>query len=382
MATIGVLAGGIAHNFNNNLSIILGNIEILRTKIPAVSEMHDYLNNAKSAILSCRDLVMQILTYSSQGPHHKKPVVLSLVLEETIMLMTSILSTTVKLQTTTSPAAAEAAIKADSSQIQEILINLCNNAVQAMEEKGVLTITLDAVDIRPQDIPIPYDRVPGAYLKLSVKDTGRGIAADTVDKIFDPFFTTKEVGEGTGMGLATVQGIVDQHNGFIKVKSAPDEGSTFEIYFPIFAPETVEASSHPPQATELPTGNERILFLDDDKMIAHLGEQLLSGVGYQVTALTDSLTALELFRKKPDQFDLIISDQSMSGLSGKDFIAEVLSIRPEMPTILMTGYSSRINDKEAQKLGIKAFCLKPMDLPEMLRIIRGVLDENRTGVSV
>ena len=269
-------------------------------------------------------------------------------------------------------------INADSSQIQECLINLCNNATYAMDEEGTLTIALDRVELQKHDIPAQYESQPGHYAKLSVQDTGSGMSAETVDKIFDLFFTTKPVDQGTGVGLSTVQGIVTQHGGLIKVNSQLGKGTTFELYFPMTEQtQTAETTSN---NEDMPGGTEHILYVDDDPLLANLGEQMLTIKGYAVTTMTDSTKALKLFTDKPNHFDLIITDQTMPDLSGKQLIQKVQKIRPNIPTILCTGYSSKIDEEKAVKLGASAFLMKPLDMPQLLQTVRRILDTGKESV--
>ncbi len=374
MEAIGVMAGGIAHNFNNNLSIILGNVELsqLKGQDPAINEL---LNNAKIATLRSRDLVNQIMTYSRKSAHNQVPLQLPMIINETIQLLSSTLPSTVQLTQMMSSDSYQATINANSSQIQEVLLNLCNNAVHAMGEEGELNLTLDVVYLKSRDIADRDKHQPGHYTKLSIKDNGCGMSPETMEKIFDPFFTTKDVHKGTGMGLATVQGIVDQHGGLIKVKSILGEGTTFDLYFPVI--EQPQAVKPIPINPVLPKGTEKILFVDDDQMLAELGGKVLTEMGYRVVVMTESSEALKLFTTNPDHFDLLITDQTMPGLTGKDLIQKLLKIRPDLPTILCTGYSSKVNEDEAKELGARAFCMKPLDLPELLQTIRRVLDEEK-----
>lgn len=370
MEAVGYMAGGMAHNFNNNLGIILGNVELSQFKVqdPKVQKL---LENAKIAILRSRDLVSQIITYSRKGIQNKAPMQLLNIIDETIALLSSTLPTTVKLQKIISPDCNSEFIYADASQIQEILVNLCNNAVHAMNEKGELTIALEPVELSQADIPAQYDGIPGKYAKLSVQDCGCGMPAEMVDKIFDPFFTTKEDYEGAGMGLATVQGIVAQHGGVIKVNSIPNQGTVFNIYFPIVEETATEPT---PINTDMPKGTEKILFVDDDEMLVKLGELALSEMGYTVTTMPESIEALKLFTANPDHFDLVITDQTMPELCGKELIQELKKIRPDLRTILCTGFSSKIDADRAKQQGIDAFCMKPFDFPELLQTVRRVLD--------
>ena len=372
MEAVGYMAGGMAHNFNNNLGIILGNVELsqLRVQDPKVKEL---LKNAKIAILRSRDLVGQIITYSRKGIQSKAPMQLWTIVDETITLLSSTLPTTINLQKIVSPACDGNYINADASQVQEILVNLCNNAVQAMDETGDLTISLEPVELSQAEIPAQYDGISGRYAKLSVQDSGCGMPTEMLDKIFDPFFTTKEDYEGAGMGLATVQGIVAQHGGVIKVNSIPNQGTAFNIYFPIIDKTVTETETQPING-DMPKGTEKILFVDDDEQLAKLGEKLLSEMGYQVVTMIESTEALKLFTANPDHFDMVITDQTMPELTGEDLIQELKKIRPDLKTILCTGFSSKIDEDQAKQQGIDAFCMKPLDLPELLQTVRLVLD--------
>jgi len=371
MEAVGTMAGGIAHNFNNNLSIILGNVELSQLKANN-PEINGLLSHAKIAIMRSRDLVSQIMTYSRTGSHAKAPLQLPIIVDETLKLLGVTIPSTIQLNQTISPDSYHTTINANASQIQEILLNLYGNAVHAMEEEGELNIILDVVELADKDFPDMDDNKPGRYAKISIQDSGCGMAPETQEKIFDPFFTTKELYEGTGMGLSTVQGIIDQHDGLIKVSSTLGKGSTFELYFPVIEQsQTVEPT---PINEDLPKGSEKILFIDDDEMLATLGEMMLSEMGYQVTMMTNSTEALKLFAANPDQFDLVITDQTMPQITGKELIPKLKQIRPDIQTIICTGFSSKMDEAEAKKLGADAFMMKPLDLPVLLRTIRRILD--------
>ena len=374
MEAIGVMAGGMAHNFNNNLSIILGNIELSQLKLPQESETVPLLKNAKIAVLRSRDLIQQILTYSRQGTFSKGSIQLSQAIDEALKLLSSTLPASINVRETVSLNSKDIAIDGDASQIQEVIINLCNNAVHAMDEKGDLTLTLDTVNLEKADITAQYQCQPGCYAKLTIQDNGSGMSAETVAKIFDLFFTTKGVDEGTGVGLSTVQGIVDHHGGMIKVNSVLGEGTTFELYFPIIDRRQKKRAA---VVQELPRGNEKIVFLDDEEMLANVWSETLREYGYQVSTMMSSTETLKLFTANPDYFDLLITDQTMPELVGVDLIQELLKIRPDLATILCTGYSNKINEAEAKQQGISAFCMKPLDLPELLQTVRRVLDEGK-----
>ena len=373
MEAVGYMAGGMAHNFNNNLSIILGNVELSQMKQAPGSDVIPFLENAKIAVRRSRDLVQKIITYSRKGITHKAPMQLVTIIDETLDLLHSTLATSVTLQRNFAPDSETKLINADASQIQEILINLCNNAIHAMDEKGEVKISLGFVDLLQHDIPVQYNCFPGHYAKLSVQDSGCGISEEMLNKIFDPFYTTKEEHEGAGMGLSTVQGVVAQHGGIIKVNSVIGRGTIFDLYFPIIDEAPVSAPA--PENTTFARGTEHILFVDDDGMLVSLGEQLLTEMGYQVSTMTDSAEALKTFTANADRFDLVITDQTMPSLTGKDLIREIKKVRPDIPSILYTGYSSKVDEEEARRLGISAFLMKPLDLQVLSQTIRRVLGE-------
>ena len=377
MEAVGLMAGGMAHNFNNNLAVILGNIELAQLRQHKGNGFVTLLENAKTAALRARDLIQNILTYSREGTHDTHLIQLSLVINESINLLRSTIPATINIELIISHDGKAATINADPSQIQEALFNLCNNAVHAMDESGVLKVQLDTVDLQAQDIPIQYDCLPGRYVRLSVQDSGSGMSAETVEKIFDPFFTTKEVGQGTGMGLSTVQGIIKTHNGMIKVTSTLGDGTIFDLYFPVV--EQSQAVEKELEDTSLPEGTERILLVDDDENLAKLGEEVLTEAGYQVTTLTSSTKAMKVFTTNHDHFDLVITDQTMPELSGKDLIQSIKKIRSATPTILCTGHSNMVDVETAAALGIDAFLTKPVQIPELLQTVRRVLDAVKAG---
>ncbi len=374
MEAVGVMAGGIAHNFNNNLAIILGNLEMAGLKKNKSDLLDKYLGNAKTAVLRSRDLVAQILTYSHQDQKELGPVDLGLVVRETLSLLKSTLPASVSLACQ-APSSHSLIIKGDPGKIQEALINLCNNAVYAMNEKGQLKIDLTLVDLQPQDIPGHCFCQAGPHVCLTVEDSGCGIDQSILDRIFDPFFTTKSVDKGTGMGLSTVQGIVDQHGGMIKVASTVGTGTSFHLFFPM----EKDAGSLPARqvSSERHQGRERILLVDDDTSLLELVTQMLEELGYRVTAIDSSSRALTLFAGNPSAFDLVITDQTMPELTGEALVAELRKISPGVRVVLMTGFSSQIDEEQAVTAGVQAFCLKPLEMTELSRIVRNTLDSGR-----
>jgi signal transduction histidine kinase/CheY-like chemotaxis protein len=370
MEAIGTMAGGIAHNFNNNLSIILGNIELAKLK-EQDDNIVKMLNDAQIATLRARDLIRQILTYSRQGTQNRASLPLPPIIDETIHLLTATIPSTVHITQTICQDCASLTIDGDPSQIQEALLNLCNNAVFALDERGQLTISLDNIDVAQSEIPARSTCKPGRYAKLSVQDNGCGIDKKIISKIFDPFFTTKEMCAGIGMGLASVQGIVEQHGGMVKVSSVLQQGSTFELYFPVLLPAQVDEESL--EVMELQHGSEKVLFVDDNELLVALGERLLSALGYQVTAMSNSCEALKLFSANRDYFDVVVTDQTMPVMSGRELVDELRKLRPDIPIIICTGFSSKIDEEKAYQLGINDFCMKPLDLPELSYKLRKVL---------
>lgn len=376
MEAVGVMAGGIAHNFNNSLAIIMGSLEMAERKASDAVKLRKYIENAKMAAQRSRDLVSQILTYSRRSDHQIEPIFLEPVVDETQKLLRSTLPATVSLVYELPSYARAFNIKADASQIQEILLNLCNNSVQAMDEKGLLTVRLDSVRLSRADIPGQYDCQPGTYVRISVRDSGCGIDPAVRDRIFDPFFTTKSDRDGTGMGLATVQAIVERHQGLIKVSSEVGRGTTFELYFPLQFSVTGRQGVEDPQM--IPGGNERILLVDDEPIVTELESHMLTELGYHVHSATSGHEALKMVDEDPEGVDLIITDQTMPNMSGMELIAEVRKRKPAIRTILCTGYSSAVSSEQIEKHAIDAFVMKPLVLSELGQIVRGVLDGERS----
>ncbi len=373
MEAIGTLAGGIAHDFNNILGIIVGNTELAMDDIPGWNPAHYNLEEVRKASLRARDMVKQILSFSRQTKQEAKPVRIKTIIEEALKLIRSSIPTIIEIRQNYSAQADT--ILADPTQINQVLMNLCTNANHAMREKGgILEIGLKNIDLDEKDV-IRYQNItPGKYVALSVSDTGHGIEPDIVDRILDPYFTTKEIDEGTGMGLAVVHGIVKNHNGAIDVYSEHGKGTTFNVLLPLIQSEILpEAISSKP----LPTGTERILFVDDEKALADLGKRMLERLGYDVTVRTRSIEALEAFRAQPDKYDLLLTDMTMPNMTGKDLAQELLRIRPDFPIILCTGYSETITEDSARQFGIKSFVMKPLVMREIAVTIRQVLDPKK-----
>jgi PAS domain S-box-containing protein len=374
MEAIGMLAGGIAHDFNNILSAVIGYSELALIDTAETAHIHSNIQQIHAAGMRAKDLVQQILTFSRQDKKELKPLQVASQIKEALKMLRSSLPTTIEIIPEISNHVDN--VMADPTQIHQIVMNLCTNAAQAMEETGGrLNVGLSQVTLNEEDVRLHPGLQTGTYAKLSVQDTGAGIPAEIVDKIFDPYFTTKEKGKGTGLGLAVVHGIVQSYDGEITVDSTPGRGTNFVIYLPTIKA-TLVAS---PVNISLPQGNEKILLVDDETVIVDFGRQSLERLGYSVDGFTSSIDALESFRKAPDRYDLIITDMTMPKLPGDLLAQEVFKLRPDMPIILCTGYSSRIDSQKSDALGIRAMLMKPLKLSDLASSVRQVLDETYSG---
>lgn len=367
MEAIGTLAGGIAHDFNNILGIIMGFAEIFMMSHQSKGEHPGELDQIIKAADRAKDLVRQILAFSRQREQEPRALQVSVVVKEALKMLRASLPTTIDMRQEIS---SKGVVNADPTQIHQIVMNLCTNAAHAMRlEGGLLDVQLLDEDLDRQ-LPCP-DLLPGPYVKLLVHDTGCGMDRDTLERIFDPFFTTKTLGEGTGLGLSVVHGIVKGYGGAVTVQSEPGKGSTFSVYLPriqMAAGKPLEEGMGP-----LPTGGERVLFVDDERLLAELGTKMLAPLGYTVTTKTSSWEALEMFRADPWVFDLVITDQTMPRLTGVQLAKELLSIRSDLPIILCTGFSESITQERAREIGISELLMKPLALKDLAESIRRVL---------
>ena len=376
MEAIGTLAGGIAHDFNNILMAIIGHAELAETKLAADSDAIDNLNHVKNAGNRARRLIQQILAFSRMGEEERIPLSLTPLVKEALKFLKSTLPTSVEIREHIEKD--PGVIEADATKVHQIVMNLCTNAAHAMrEEGGTLDVKLTRVEVDRQTA-LQYHQLPiGPHVRLTVTDTGCGMDSETLDHIFDPYFTTKEVGEGTGLGLTVVHGIVSTHGGAITVESEPGKGTTIHVYFPIIEKdEKLQEKLEGP----LPTGNERILFVDDEQVIVDLAEEMLKQLGYDVVTKKSSVEALELFRADPGRFDLVITDMTMPKMTGDQLAWEVLKDRPNMPIILCTGFSPKISMEKSKEIGIKAFVMKPLVRRDMANTVRKILDAGRSKV--
>jgi PAS domain S-box-containing protein len=369
MEALGTLSGGIAHDFNNILAAIIGFTELAAGHAAIGSRDERYLARIMEASIRGRDLVKQMLTFSRKTEQERKSLHLSSIVNETVRLVRATTPTTIGIRVNT--LSESDLILGDPTQIQQVLMNLCTNASYAMREKGgSLDIDLDDFIVSPSD-GNPHGINPGLYVRLTVRDTGIGMSPDIMDKIFDPFFTTKNLGEGSGLGLSVVHGIVKQHDGYITVESEPGKGSTFTVYFPRTAG---ELETDAVKEDEIPTGSERILFVDDEEALVEMGEDILAELGYEVASRMNGREALAFLKEDPSRFDLVITDQTMPEMTGLELAGEILTLRPDMPIIMCTGFSYLVDAEAARAAGIKAFAMKPLTKSEIAKTIRMVLD--------
>ena len=368
MESIGTLAGGIAHDFNNILSAVIGYTELSLIDIPKGSALQNNLQQVLKAGGRAKDLVRQILTFSRQRENELVPVKVSLIVNEALKLLRASLPTTIKMR---HHIKSYLAVLTDPTNIHQVLMNLCTNASFAMQEEGgVLEVSLSDVDLDADFAKQHPDVKPGKFIRLIVSDTGYGMSPEVSERIFDPFFTTKKMGQGTGMGLSVVHGIVKSHGGTIIVESSPGKGSAFSVFLPAIESEVTDQAD---QAQLVITGNERILFVDDEDFQADIGKRMLERLGYRVTAKTNSVEALDLFRQTPDEFDLVITDMTMPNMTGDVLAKKLISIRPDIPIIVCTGYSARINPDIIKEIGIKEMAMKPVVMKDIAQMIHRVL---------
>ncbi len=370
MESLGTLAGGIAHDFNNILSAIIGYTELSFSEAKKGAPLEKNLQEVFKAGMRAKDLVKQILVFARQSDEEIKPLNVNIIANEVLKLIRSTIPTTIDIRERIE---SQSVVMGNPSQVHQIFMNLCTNAAQAMEDSGgILEVVLTDIKLGDQ-LPREFSGLkPGNYLKITVSDNGPGISPYIINSIFEPYFTTKEAGEGTGMGLALTHGIVESYGGKITVDSELGKGAVFSIYLPVT---TSYAELTPYEKNNMATGHEKILFIDDEISIADISNQLLERLGYQVTVRTSSIEALELFKVKPNEFDLVITDMTMPNMTGDVLATELIKIRPDMPIIICTGYSRKISDKSIAKIGIKAFAYKPINKADLAKTVRTVLDE-------
>lgn len=371
MEALGTLAGGIAHDFNNILGIIIGYTELALSDLDDRSQVMPELQQVLKAANRAKELVHQILAFSRLSEQEKKPLQVGLIVKEVMKMLRASLPSTVEIKMNV---ASKTVMLGDPTQIHQVLMNLCTNAAHAMREHGgVLEVSLTDVHLEPQAIPPHSGLTPGPHLQLVVKDTGNGIDPAIVDRIFDPFFTTKEQGVGTGLGLSVVHGIVKSHGGQIEVESIPHGGTTFQVVLPAMERPLVAENNN---AAPLPRGRERILVVDDEPALAIATKHMLQRLGYEVVYQTNGIEALESFRqqRKEKPFDLVLTDMTMPHLTGIELAAKLLRLQQDLPILLCTGFSEKIDAEETRQLGICGVLMKPVTARELAGLIREALD--------
>jgi two-component system cell cycle sensor histidine kinase/response regulator CckA len=370
LETIGTLAGGIAHDFNNILAAVIGYLHLALADLPPGTPAREYLLEVQRAAGRATDLARQILLFSRRTEQRRQLVLLGEIVEEALHLLRASLPTTIEIRRHIDPEIPP--IEADPTQIHQVLMNLCTNAAHAMHGTGVLALGLTVTDLAPGQAEAPATLGAGRYVRLTVRDTGHGMDPGTMERIFEPFFTTKPPGEGTGLGLSVVHGIVAAHGGAIHVESAPGRGTTFAVYLP------VSAAAAPAVAASVPgdlAGQERVLVVDDDAPVATVTQRVLERSGYRVTMRTSSAEALALVRDDPAQFDLLLTDQTMPQLTGMQLAGAVHALRPDLPIILTSGFAEVPGAAERRALGVRELLLKPANPRDLMSAVRRVLDQ-------
>ncbi len=373
MESIGTLAGGIAHDFNNILGIIIGYGELAKlTDLPENSRTETCIKEILAASARAKELVYQILTFSRQADQKREPIQLNSIVHEAVKFLRASIPSTIEIKCQIEDSCGR--ISANATQMHQIIMNLCTNAAHAMENQndGMLNIILSNVEIT-EDKAVPKPGLtPGNWVKLTIKDSGHGIPEEDMDRIFEPYFTTKEKGQGTGLGLSVVHGIVESHDGVLHMESQLNQGTTFELFFPVV--ESTAISFKPVEENLLATGNERILFVDDEKHLVNIVMLTLQAAGYDIVGKTDSIVALEAFMSNPTGFDIVVTDMTMPKMTGLDLAQEIRQIRPNIPIILCTGFKRNISPEKLSGAGIQELLEKPF-LPHQLTLtIRRTLD--------
>ena len=370
MESIGTLAGGIAHDFNNILGVIVGNTELAMEELPQWNPAYRNLEQTRKACHRAVDMVKQILSFSRRSRSELMPINITPVVKESLQLLRA--STPASIEIIRNIAGDIQTILADPTQIHQVIINICTNAIHAMaDESGTIQIVLKNVQIDAHMAAQNPDLTPGNHVRLHVSDTGCGMDPETLNRMFEPYFTTKDVGKGTGMGLYVVLGIVRGHHGAISVQSEPGKGTVFDIFFPVVSKEAV---AEPETDEAVPQGHEQVLIVDDEASLLITCREMLEKLGYGVNACADPLEALEQFKQNPAQIDLVITDMTMPRMTGEKLGQELLKIRPDLPIIIATGYSKRINEESALEMGFKGLIMKPLDRRNLAKAIREALD--------
>jgi PAS domain S-box-containing protein len=378
MEAIGTLAGGIAHDFNNILFIMMGNTELAQLRYAGGEDILGALDEVRAAGVRARDLVQQILDFSRQTVKAKQPVVMATVITETMKLLRPAIPSRVEIHMDFNPD--EGIVLADPTHIYQIIMNLCGNAAHSMEKNGgELRISLKEMDVSLISAPPHHDLKPGRYVELVVMDTGHGMTPEVMDRIFEPYFTTKQIGQGTGIGLSLVHSIVKDIGGKIHVESTPGKGSRFTLLFPVYAE---GLAPNPTEETDaiLP-GRGHILVADDEFGITAACHGMLTKIGYRVTPVNEAPQAFELFKSAPNEFDLVITDLTMPTMTGIELTRRIKSIRPDIPVVLWTGFSNRLENANFKAYGFDYLLMKPPILKDLADVLGRALKNKKQELS-
>ena len=373
MESVGVLAGGIAHEFNNILGIVIGNAELAMLDAPPDGTLRENLRAIQMASERARDVVTQLLTFSRKVENNKAPAMVAPMIKEAVRLLRSSIPSNIEIDLQIEDK--DLVVEANATHIHQLMINLCGNAADAMPEGGgKISIRVSAENRGPAAGKENPSMQPGRYVAIEVADTGAGMEKEVMDRIFEPYFTTKEVGKGTGMGLAISHGIVEQHRGAIAVESEPGKGTVFRISLPAVQKKVVQ---EPKPLSTLPLGSERILFVDDEASLVQIARILLESLGYRIAGHVDPVRALKAFKEDPEAFDLVVTDMAMPGMTGEELVVQIAELRPGIPVVLCTGFSSRMDKERAGELGVREFLRKPLEMKEFAKLVRKILDEEK-----
>ena len=369
MEAIGTLASGIAHDFNNVLAIIIGYAEMALYKPKSITSKKYYLEQILNSAHKAKDLIVQILSFSRSREEEIRPVKVSSIIRESLKLLKPTLQENIKIRK--SLEAKSDIVISDPTQINQIIMNLCSNSIYAMSENGgVLEIGLSDVTLDSYDVASYTDLPSGPYVKLTVSDTGHGMTPEIVERIFEPFYTTKEKGEGTGLGLSIVHGIVKNLRGVITVYSEPWVGTTFEILIPRIECKTGKKDD---ELLDIPDGSGTVLFVEDEESVHYMMKEMLERLGYNVISTLNSTEGLKIFRDNYKDFDLVITDQSMPGMTGIELGKEIINISPATPVLLLTSFNDFFTNDSLLSAGIKKFLVKPVSLNDLSETIRSLI---------
>jgi PAS domain S-box-containing protein len=379
LASIGTMAAGIAHDFNNIIYGIMLGAETVQKDLTPEDHSWAYLEQMRQSARRAAQLIRQLLSFSRRSQEEVEPLLLKPLIKESLSMLRATLPATVALDSRLCKP--DLMIVAEPTLIQQVLVNLCTNACQAMQETGGnIRVSLEALDMDPGEAEAWENLEPGRYAKLIVSDDGPGMSPDVQKRVFTPFFTTKPAGEGTGLGLSVVRSIMDRLNGDIYVQSEPGKGTTFNMLLPLaplIAPRPF--TSQPPPGP--PRGDEHILVVDDEEVIRSVLKEVLGSLGYEVTVARDGMEALDLLQADSMAFDLVISDQTMPGLTGSALMSKIKEIRPDLPVVLCTGHSDVLDIKQAKDLGASDFLMKPLEGRELADIVARCLRDQQEGGS-